>query len=151
MNPIPCAFSPACVDGRIEEAIGKPWVPLGRTVQEGFDCWGFVRYALDLTDAPNAPFFNVDNRPGNIREFSKAFVKVADKTNYSIALMGTKGQFHHVGVYLPTGYIYHCMEKVGVCGHRFRSLGILGFDSFEFYRWEANAQAQMQNQSVRQS
>ena len=50
MNPTPSDFSQACAAGRIEQAVGVPWVALGRDLT-GFDCWGFVRYALDLTDA----------------------------------------------------------------------------------------------------
>lgn len=133
--------------GRIEIAIGVPWVALGRDLT-GFDCWGFVRYALALNDAPDAPFFNREERPNSIRELTKAFVRVKDKEPYSIALLGTKGKFHHVGVYLPTGFLYHCMEKIGVCGHRFRSLGILGFDSFEFYKWGSDDNAESKTQSV---
>ena len=148
MNPTPSDFSQACAAGRIERAVGVPWVALGRDLT-GFDCWGFVRYALDLTDAPNAPFFDRQERPGNIREFSKGFLRVKDKTPYSIALLGTRNQFHHVGVYTPSGFVYHCMERAGVCGHRFRSLGILGFDSFEFYQWGSDAQDSTQDKSLR--
>ena len=148
MNPTLCDSSPAFVDGRVERAVGSPWVPLGRDLS-GFDCWGFVRYALGLTDAPDAPFFNMDERPGQVRRFSQDFQRVPDRTPYSIALLGTGGQFYHVGVYLPSGFVYHCMERSGVCGHRFRSLGILGFDSFEFYLWGQNAKHLQENKSLR--
>lgn len=140
-----------CVVGRIEAAIGRPWKALGRSVESGFDCWGFVRYALDIQDAPNAPFFDIEKRPAEIEEFSKQFLRVKDKTPFSIVLMGTRGKFHHVGIYLPTGFVYHCMEKAGVCGHRLRSLGIFGFDSFEFYQWGTNAHSQAQIEPLRQS
>jgi hypothetical protein len=150
MSHIQPDYFPDCVDGRIEAAIGSPWVALGRDLS-GFDCWGFVRYGLNLTDAPNAPFFDKRERPNSIREFSKAFIRVKDKTPYSILLLGTHDQFHHVGIYTPSGFVYHCMEKIGVCGHKFRSLGILGFDSYEFYQWGSNAENPEQKQPIQQS
>ena len=134
MNPTPCDCSPAFVDGRIEAALGTRWVALGRDLR-GFDCWGFVRYALGLLDAPEAPFFDRESRPGQIQELAKSFRQVPSKTAHSIILLGTQGRFAHVGVYHPTGTVYHCIEHGGVCGHRFDRLGLLGFDSFEFYKW----------------
>lgn len=121
-------------DGRIEIALGTPWVALGKNLN-GFDCWGFVRFVLDLKDAPEAPFFNELERSDKIKDLSKQFIKVVDKTPYSIILMGKNEFFSHVGIFHPNETVYHCMEKIGVCGHRFRSLGIFGFDSFEFYKW----------------
>lgn len=148
MNPIQSDCFQDCVVGRIEKAVGVPWIPLGRDLR-GFDCWGFVRYALDLKDAPNAPFFDPEERPNSIRELTKSFIRVKDRTPFSIVILGTRNNFHHVGVYLPTGFVYHCMEKAGVCGHRFRSLGILGFDSFEFYQWGSNAHNPAQDKPLR--
>ena len=134
MKPIPSVCSLDCVDGKIEQALGKPWVPLGRDLT-GFDCWGFVRYALDLDDAPDAPFFDEKARHGQILELAKSFNKTVSKAPFSIVLLGSKNSFYHVGVYHPTGTVYHCIKQLGVCGHKFGKLGFLGFDSFEFYLW----------------
>lgn len=101
-----------------------------------------------MQDAPNAPFFDEETRPGLIQDFKKKFIRVNDKTPYSIVLMGKKGRMIHVGVYLGTGVVYHCMERAGVCGHKFTMLGSLGFDTFEFYRWGSNANHSSKAESV---
>ena len=140
MNPTQLDCFQDSVDGRVERALGRPWVALGRDLQ-GFDCWGFVRYALDLEDAPDAPFFDEKARPGQIKELSKCFIKTSPKTPLSIVLLGAKNSFYHVGIYHPSGTVYHSLERLGVCGHKFGKLGLLGFDSFEFYLWGSHGQA----------
>jgi hypothetical protein len=133
------------VDGRIELAIGKPWVALA-TGPEAFDCWGFVRYALDLSDAPDAPFLDEASRSEKMLDLSGSFRRVPAKSPYSICMMGKRGVFSHVGVYHPNGFIYHCIEQGGVRAHLFRKIGILGFDTFEFFRWGPHDNASRQDE-----
>lgn len=120
------------------------------TGPEAFDCWGFVKYALDLQDAPDAPFLDEASRSDQMTRLSGSFQRVSAKTPYSICMMGKRGVFSHVGVYHPWGFIYHCIERGGVCAHRFRQIGILGFDTFEFYQWSSHDNASRQNESAGQ-
>lgn len=152
MKPTPSGSSQDCVDGRIDASIGKPWKALGRGPW-AFDCWGFVRYALGLENAPDAPYFDEESRPGKIEALKGRFTRVPDKTPYSIALLGSEGRFSHVGVYHPNGTIYHCIEGAGVCACGLRQIGILGFRSVEFYLWEgtSNDNSPCQGESLRQS
>ena len=148
MKTTPSAISQDSVDGRIASSIGRPWKALAKG-PEAFDCWGFVRYALDLSDAPDAPFLDETTRSERVVQLSKRFERVGHRTPYSILLMGRRGLFSHVGVYHPSGYVYHCVEGRGVCGHRFGQLGILGYDTFQFYLWGDHDPALRQEESVR--
>ena len=98
---------------------------------------------------PECPFMGApSDRWGFIQDLSKIFRKVKDRTPYGIVVMGKQGRMEHVGVYHPSGIVYHCLEGSGVVGHRLEHLGILGFDTKIFYKWESNANISSTKESV---
>ena len=58
--------------------------------------------------------------------------KTVPRTPYSVALMGRMGVFGHVGVYHPSGMIYHCLDRQGVSGHSVQTLQCI-FADIEYW------------------
>lgn len=114
----------ACADKAITGALGKPWAPLGRG-PNSFDCWGFVVYVYKAAGIllPSTP---MPDPCYDIKEAAKSggilVEKTVPRTPYSVALMGRMGVFGHVGIYHPSGMIYHCLDRQGVSGHSVQTL-----------------------------
>lgn len=114
----------ACADKAITGSLGKPWAPLGRG-PNSFDCWGFVVHVykaagivLPTTPMPD-PCYDIN---AVATESGLGAERVPPRTPYSIVLMGKAGVFGHVGVYHPSGVIYHCLDHQGVAGHSVQTL-----------------------------
>ena len=58
--------------------------------------------------------------------------KVPANTAYSVILLGGD-DITHIGLYHPSGIVYHCAERVGVVGHSLRSIS----DIFQRIEWWA--------------
>lgn len=125
----------ACADKAITGALGKPWAPLGRG-PNSFDCWGFVVYVYKAagillpSDAMPDPCYDIKEaaKTGGI-----LVEKTVPRTPYSVVLMGRMGVFGHVGVYHPSGMIYHCLDRQGVSGHSVQTLQCI-FADIEYWR-----------------
>ena len=114
----------ACADKAITGALGKPWAPLGRG-PNSFDCWGFVVYVYEAAGIllPSAPMPDpCYDIKAVATENGLRVERVAHRTPYSIVLMGKMGTFGHVGIYHPSGIIYHCLDRQGVSGHSVQTL-----------------------------
>ena len=105
-------------------ALGKPWAPLGRG-PGSFDCWGFVVYVYKAAGiqlpscAMPDPCYDIQ---AAARGTGIQVEKAVPRTPYSIALMGKMGVYAHVGIYHPSGIIYHCLDRQGVSGHSVQTL-----------------------------
>ena len=106
----------ACADKAMVGALGKPWAPLGRG-PNSFDCWGFVVYVYKAAGiqlpscAMPDPCYDIQ---AAARGTGIQVEKAVPRTPYSIALMGKMGVYAHVGIYHPSGIIYHCLDRQGV-------------------------------------
>ena len=114
----------ACADKAMVGALGKPWAPLGRG-PNSFDCWGFVVYVYKAAGiqlpscAMPDPCYDIQ---AAARGTGIQVEKAVPRTPYSIALMGKMGVYAHVGIYHPSGIIYHCLDRQGVSGHSVQTL-----------------------------
>lgn len=110
---------------KIYDLIGVPFVNGGRTVEEGFDCWGlclevFCRMGKELTDYRvscydfEAAFASFDSeRAAWIRhEWPDV------PTPSVVAIRFNTPNVNHVGVYVGDGKFLHTREKTGVCIER---------------------------------
>lgn len=126
------------MDKRIEASIGKAYSPTGKG-PESFNCWSFVSFVLGNSELPTIDALDTDHNIANISKHRGSFIELGDVKPYCIVLLGRKGVMSHVGVYHPSGIVFHCMQGAGVVGHRLEHLGILGFDTKGFYEWIDNA------------
>ena len=114
----------AYADRAMVGALGKPWAPLGRG-PSSFDCWGFVVYVYKAAGiqlpscAMPDPCYDIQ---AAARGTGIQVEKAVPRTPYSIALMGKMGVYAHVGIYHPSGIIYHCLDRQGVSGHSVQTL-----------------------------
>ena len=123
----------ASVDKALAASLGKPWVALGRG-PNSFDCWGFVRYIFNTAGVyiPDVVLTPVSDIRTVATENGIDAVQVAPRTPYSLVMLGRRGAFGHVGIYHPSGIVYHCLEKQGVVGHQPTILSGI-FDSVEYW------------------
>lgn len=123
----------ASVDKVLAASLGKPWAALGRG-PNSFDCWGFVLYVYRTAGIhiPDAVLTPVKDILSVATAHGLQAVKVAPRTPYSLVMFGKRGVFGHVGLYHPSGIVYHCLEKQGVVGHQPTILSGI-FDSVEYW------------------
>ena len=120
MSTIPTPRFQACANRAIQTSLGKPWVALAKG-PDAFDCWGFVEYVYEqggITFPPFAVFgTNSERVARGIDEIANKVVKNVGRVPYSIVLMGDSNGMGHLGIYHPSGMVYHCLERQGVVGH----------------------------------
>lgn len=108
----------ACVDKALVASLGKPWAPLGRG-PAAFDCWGFVQYVLQQAGVsiPDLILKPVPCVATVAKQAGVPLIQVEAKTPYALVMFGKGEAFGHVGIYHPSGIVYHCLERHGVVGH----------------------------------
>jgi cell wall-associated NlpC family hydrolase len=126
----------------INELIGLPWKRGGRDPQEGFDCWGFLKWyyreklGLVIT-------YDYAHLPGQTRKIVTAFDLATSETgdweqiknptdNCAVAL-SMNNRIHHVGVWVSGGCL-HATEGVGVVYNTIKQLKRNGYAKVEFYK-----------------
>lgn len=118
--------SQACADSLILHALGKPWEPLSAG-PDAYDCWGFawaLRRAVGL-QLPRLPAVTSEERKG--------FRRLPAPAPFCLVVMGLQDVATHVGVYHPSGTVYHSTEGRGVHGVNLKILQQL-FQTLQF--WE---------------
>lgn len=106
----------------IRDLIGIPYVPGGRVIESGLDCWGVVlivmrRLGVELT-ADWHPDWVPDDLKSTIREIRNGIASSAwepvDWAPWSVVVMGAPRRPQHAGVALPDGTVLHASEQTGV-------------------------------------
>ncbi len=125
----------------INSLIGLPWKKGGRTLQEGFDCWGFFKYFynefLNININYDYPY-----KPGETKKIVSAFNEATSTNNwlklkkpepYCAMTLSMNKKMHHVGIYYAEGCL-HCAENVGVVYNSFNDLKRNGYNTWSFYK-----------------
>lgn len=126
MHATPTQPSLACADSLLLRALGRPWEALA-IGPDAYDCWGFawaLRRAVGLP-LPRLPALTPEERQG--------FRRLPEPVPFCLVVMGLQGEATHVGVYHPSGTVYHSVEGRGVHGVNLKVLQQL-FQTLQF--WE---------------
>ena len=104
-------------DNDYSDLIGIRFTPYGRTKEEGFDCYGLVkfylkRHGIELYDIT----YDFEKRINARKEiFATNKSVVLDKPEIDCVIeMRIKNEPTHVGVYVGEGKILHAVEGLGV-------------------------------------
>jgi cell wall-associated NlpC family hydrolase len=101
---------------KIEELVGIQFVDGGRTPEEGFDCWGLVKWIYHMRgiELPNYPI-PADNRDAVNDKMIKELVKwekiEQPKEGDMVLLELAEGVPNHVGICLRDGDFIHAYGK----------------------------------------
>lgn len=115
--------------------LGRPWNG------HSFDCWGCVRAVYADAFGIVLPVYQITGE-NTRREISEAitgnlplsWVEVFRPVDGCLAILGKREWPHHVGVYLGTGHIVHCLEAVGCTIDSVSMLKRNGWGYMRFYR-----------------
>lgn len=126
MHATPTQHSLVCADRLVLSALGKPWGALAAG-PDAYDCWGF---AWSLRRAAGLP---LPRLPAVTPEERRGFHRLPAPAPFCLVVMGLRDVATHVGVYHPSGTVYHSVEGRGVHGVNLKILQQL-FQTLQF--WE---------------
>lgn len=122
-TPTTQGFADRRFDTAIQEALGKPWVVLGRG-PDAFDCWGFVLWVYRAAGVALPDFaYDIQNDRATLFQAGApalaeaGWEPVATPYPYSIVTLGQRHDATHVAIWHPSGIYYHSLEKQGVVGY----------------------------------
>lgn len=121
-----------------------PFVPGGRTIEGGLDCWGLFRLGYKEVHNIDLPTLQEDYDPSQIRDFEhlKKIVlkdicnwdKIDKEKPGDGILLSMRGRPIHVALVVKTGLMLHIEEGINACVENYRSSQwqkrILGFYRF---------------------
>lgn len=125
----------------INKLVGIPWKDGGRTLQEGFDCWGFFKwfYSTELGIAFDFDFlYSAKNIHKTTRKINtvlrdvKGWLRLAVPVQYCGVAMSKNKKIHHVGIWIDGGCL-HCVEGQGVVFNTLAQLKRNGYHKIEYY------------------
>ena len=110
----------------VRDLIGVPYKVHGRSIEEGFDCYGlmieiFARAGIKIPDAFYEETTITENMKNyhilrNLVEEGMSLVPVEVPQKMSIVCIAMTGkEVSHVGVYIGEGMIIHSLQGYGVC------------------------------------
>lgn len=113
----------------VTKYVGIPFVDLGRTPEEGFDCWGLLTWiyehelGVDLGDRMRLVQDQVDSNIEAYREvrFSGLWEKTSEPKVGDAILFTINGRHPHVAVYIGMGRMIHSPRGGSVCIERINS------------------------------
>ena len=126
----------------INRYIGIPWKRGGRSVEEGFDCWGFFKhfYQHEMGLCINEDYFLLPSE--QTKEIVKAFTNATSEDGGWVLIdepidgcavaLGKKTHIHHVGIWVSGGCI-HAVEGLGIVFNDRNALKRNGYGRVEFY------------------
>lgn len=121
--------------------IGKPWVS-GAQGPDKFDCWGFVRYALNNHYNIQVPQLHI---PDSQHEASKLMVNSSELSNWietseladgHIVMMARRTVPLHIGLCIKANHtvgVLHCAQPAGVLFQTLHGLRVAGFGRLTFF------------------
>lgn len=132
---------------QLSDLIGIPFSKDGESPQEGFDCWGLVRFVYKEFYGIELPDFNHSNihylngkKVHKIIEEEQNDEKLWEKLNEPeepciLAIKNHPLYINHTGIYVGRGKFLQSLEKVGVIlsdiHDKYWSQKIVGF-----YKWK---------------
>ncbi len=137
MFTIPTPRFRACADKAISQSLGKPWKAFANG-PDSFDCWGFAEFVYKQSGVAFPHFSTIGTNTERISrgliQLNSFVEKCKSRTPYSVVLMGSNSSgMGHIGVYHPSGMVYHCLERHGVVGHTPEALAGI-FEQLEYWR-----------------
>ena len=126
----------------INSLIGIPWKMGGRSPEEGFDCWGLLKYCyLELLGITIKYDYDIieGGTPNIIRAISSAtdgssdWVLIEKPINGCAVALSRNKKTHHVGFWY-NDHCIHATEKLGVVGNTMNGLKRNQYNKVEFYR-----------------
>lgn len=102
----------------ISDLIGCKFTVHGRSIEEGFDCYGLAieilkRAGIELPDVFYCDLENNLKTEKEIRELIKV-ERIEKPQELCIIVMKVKGEPTHIGIYLSKGNIIHATTNYGV-------------------------------------
>lgn len=97
--------------------LGVKYTPNGRSIEEGFDCYGLAIEVLKenditLVDVFNPTISHTENM--NIAVSSIPHTTLSKPVENCLIEMSVFGEPNHIAVYIGSGYIIHTSSKTGV-------------------------------------
>ena len=97
-----------------DDYCGIPYIPLGRTREPGFDCWGLVRFVKrerEGVDLPSLASYSPADRAETIARESERWADVtAAPRPGDVAVFRTNGHADHVALIVAPGLMLHVVE-----------------------------------------
>jgi len=100
---------------RYKHYVGIPFVWGGRTPEEGFDCYGYIKHLL-AEDGIEIPDYKTPEKEGRIKKIVTIFLselakwKKCELREGAILLFRTRSVYH-VGYYIGNGMFTHTWEE----------------------------------------
>lgn len=118
--------------------IGRPWMSGGDDIENGINCWNFLRYVQQThfgIDVPTAPLGDPMVALFGKQIESGEWAPV-DTPFHGCGVLLKGGNDPHVGVWLDIegGGVIHAMERAGVVWTVRSRLGVMGFVRIKYYR-----------------
>ena len=132
----------------LNEIIGTKYVVGGRTIQEGLDCYGLVKFVykenlgIGLPDwvSENDSVLAISRVIKNSRDDSLESgdaLQIEEPEENCIVLTSKKTEAHHIGVFMHRG-VLHASKEYGTAWHDWAAFKRLFMGSkIRFYRWQA--------------
>ena len=88
------------------DLLGVRYTPHGRSVQQGFDCYGL---AIEVLRRDGISFPDLYNVGGTLD-----FARIDKPKNGCIVNLHFGGKYSHIGVYIGDGLMIHTVKSAGV-------------------------------------